>query len=70
MEDDLMRLFNQGLTQRVMQMTNFPEDLPLEHSFVTKGIASAQRQVEARNFDIRKNVLKYDDVMTKQQEKV
>ncbi|OKL51825.1 preprotein translocase subunit SecA [Buchananella hordeovulneris] len=70
MEDDLMRLFNQGLTQRVMQMTSFPEDLPLEHSFVTKGIASAQRQVEARNFDIRKNVLKYDDVMTEQREKV
>ncbi|WP_371151717.1 preprotein translocase subunit SecA [Buchananella felis] len=70
MEDDLMRLFNSGLAKRIMEASNFPEDVPLEFSAVTKGIASAQNQVEARNFDIRKNVLKYDDVMTEQREKV
>lgn len=68
MEDDLMRLFNQGLAQRIMSSGSYPEDLPLENKLVTRSIASAQRQVEARNFEIRKNVLKYDDVMTGQRE--
>ncbi|QWW20629.1 preprotein translocase subunit SecA [Schaalia sp. 19OD2882] len=68
MEDDLMRLFNQGLAQRIMSSGAYPEDLPLENKVVTRSIASAQRQVEARNFEIRKNVLKYDDVMTGQRE--
>ena len=46
----------------------YPEDQPLENRIVTRSIASAQHQVEARNFEIRKNVLKYDDVMTDQRE--
>lgn len=70
MEDDLMRLFNAGLAQRIMASGNYPEDLPIESKMVSKSIASAQAQVEARNFEIRKNVLKYDDVMTGQRESV
>ena len=68
MEDDLMRLFNSGMAQRIMASGAYPEDLPLENKLVSRSIASAQHQVEARNFEIRKNVLKYDDVMTSQRE--
>lgn len=70
MEDDLMRMFNSAMVQRVMQSGRYPEDLPIESKMVSKSIASAQSQVEARNFEIRKNVLKYDDVMTGQRETV
>ncbi|MDO5049526.1 MAG: preprotein translocase subunit SecA [Actinomycetaceae bacterium] len=70
MEDDLMRLFNAGLAQRIMASGTYPEDLPIESKMVSKSIASAQAQVEGRNFEIRKNVLKYDDVMTGQRESV
>jgi preprotein translocase subunit SecA len=66
LEDGLMRRFNSALTERVMSMTGFPDDMPLESKMVTRGIASAQAQVEATNFEIRKNVLKYDDVMNHQ----
>lgn len=68
MEDDLMRLFNNGLAQRIMMSGAYPEDLPLESKMVSRSIQSAQSQVEGRNFEIRKNVLKYDDVMTGQRE--
>ncbi|WP_076463962.1 preprotein translocase subunit SecA [Actinomyces mediterranea] len=68
MEDDLMRLFNSGMAQRIMSSGAYPEDMPLENRIVSRSIASAQHQVEARNFEIRKNVLKYDDVMTGQRE--
>jgi len=68
MQDDLMRLFNSGLAESMMERAGFPEDLPLESKIVTRGIQSAQSQVEARNFEIRKNVLKYDDVMNRQRE--
>jgi len=70
MEDDLMRLFNSGLALRVMDSASFPDDMPLEAKMVSRGIASAQAQVEGRNFEIRKNVLKYDDVMNRQREVV
>ena len=70
MEDDLMRMFASGLAQRIMSSGAYPDDVPLEFKVVTRGIASAQRQVESRNYEIRKNVLKYDDVMTEQREKV
>ncbi len=70
MEDDLMRLFNSGMAQRIMSSGAYPEDAPLESKVVSRSIASAQHQVEARNFEIRKNVLKYDDVMTGQRELV
>ena len=70
MEDDLMRMFASGLAQRIMSSGAYPDDVPLEFKVVTRAIASAQRQVESRNYEIRKNVLKYDDVMTEQREKV
>ena len=70
MEDDLMRMFASGLAQRIMSSGAYPDDVPLEFKVVTRAIAWAQRQVESRNYEIRKNVLKYDDVMTEQREKV
>ncbi|WP_449385541.1 preprotein translocase subunit SecA [Cellulomonas soli] len=66
MQDDLMRLFNSGLAESMMTRAGFPDDMPLESKIVTRGIQSAQSQVEARNFEIRKNVLKYDDVLSRQ----
>ena len=69
MEDDLMRLFNTGAAARVMQ-SGVPDDLPLEFKMVSSAIKSAQAQVEGRNTEIRKNVLKYDDVMTEQRETI
>ena len=68
MQDDLMRLFNAGLAEGMMNRAGFPDDMPLESKMVTRGIQSAQAQVEARNAEIRKNVLKYDDVMNRQRE--
>ncbi|MDQ1289056.1 MAG: preprotein translocase subunit SecA [Actinomycetota bacterium] len=66
--DDLMRLFNSGLVESFLTAAKIPDDVPIEHKMVTKAIASAQSQVEARNFEIRKNVLKYDDVLNRQRE--
>lgn len=66
MTDDLMRLFNSGLAESMMNRAGFPDDMPLESKMVSRGIQSAQAQVEARNFEIRKNVLKYDDVLSRQ----
>ena len=70
MEDDLMRMFASGLAQRIMSSGAYPDDVPLESKMVTRGIAGAQRQVESRNYEIRKNVLKYNDVITEQRKKV
>jgi preprotein translocase subunit SecA len=66
--DDLMRLFNSGMVESFLNAAKIPEDVPIEHKMVTRAIASAQSQVEARNFEIRKNVLKYDDVLSTQRE--
>ena len=66
MQDELMRLFGSGLAETMMQRAGFPDDMPLESKMVTRGIASAQGQVESRNLEIRKNVLKYDDVLSRQ----
>ncbi len=70
LEDDLMRLFNASAVERIMTRLNIPEDVPIEHKWVTRAVANAQRQVESRNFDIRKNVLKYDDVLNEQRKVV
>lgn len=70
MEDDLLRMFGTGLASRIMNSSAYPDDMPIESKAVSNGIASAQSQVEARNFEIRKNVLKYDDVMSRQREVV
>jgi preprotein translocase subunit SecA len=66
--DDLMRLFNSGIVESFLNAAKIPDDVPIEHRMVTRAIASAQSQVEARNFEIRKNVLKYDDVLNRQRE--
>ncbi len=66
--DDLMRLFNSGAAESLLTRAGIPDDVPLESKMVTRAIQSAQSQVEARNFEIRKNVLKYDDVMSRQRE--
>ncbi len=68
MQDDLMRLFNSSMAESLMNRAAFPDDMPLESKIVSRSIQSAQSQVEARNFEIRKNVLKYDDVMSRQRE--
>ncbi|MGW1979378.1 preprotein translocase subunit SecA [Streptomyces sp. NPDC001889] len=64
--DDLMRLFKAQMVERVMAMANVPDDVPIENKMVTRAIASAQSQVEQQNFETRKNVLKYDDVLNRQ----
>ena len=68
--DDLMRLFQQGAAEAILARTNFPEDMPIESGLVTRAIRSAQSQVEARNAEMRKNVLKYDDVLNRQREAI
>jgi len=67
-EDDLLRLFGSERIYRVMETFNFPDDLPIQHTMISRAIENAQRQVEGRNFEIRKHVLEYDDVMNKQRE--
>lgn len=66
MEDDLMRLFNSNVAAKILQSGMYPEDLPLESKTLTKSIATAQSKIEAKNQELRKNVLKYDDVMNNQ----
>jgi preprotein translocase subunit SecA len=64
--DDLMRLFKSDIVEWVLQALKVPDDQPIENKRVSSSIASAQAQVEAQNFEIRKNILKYDDVMNRQ----
>ena len=66
--DDLMKRFNAAAVEGIMTRLNIPEDEPIESKMVTRAIRSAQTQVEQQNFEIRKNVLKYDEVMNKQRE--
>ncbi|MFJ4923896.1 preprotein translocase subunit SecA [Streptomyces sp. NPDC088725] len=66
--DDLMRLFKAQMVERVMSMANVPDEVPIENKMVTRAIASAQSQVEQQNFETRKNVLKYDEVLNRQRE--
>lgn len=68
LEDDLMRLFGGQKIQNIMELMKLDEDQPIENKILTNSIESAQRKVEGRNFDIRKNVLQFDDVMNKQRE--
>ncbi|NBE94278.1 preprotein translocase subunit SecA [Nonomuraea sp. KC401] len=64
--DDLMRLFNSARVEMIMTRLQIPDDQPIESGIVSKAIASAQHQVEQQNFEIRKEVLKYDEVMNRQ----
>ncbi|TCS67856.1 preprotein translocase subunit SecA [Effusibacillus lacus] len=68
LEDDLMRLFGSENIMGVMEKLGLEEDQPIEARMVTRAIESAQKKVEGNNFDIRKHVLKYDDVMNQQRE--
>ena len=66
LEDDLMRLFKSDIIDWVLQTLKVPDDMPIENKRVSKSVQQAQEQVEAMNFEMRKNVLKYDDVMNRQ----
>lgn len=68
LEDDLMRIFGGEQISKMMTFLKFPEDQPLTHSMVTKAIEQAQIKVEGFNFDIRKNLVEFDDVLNKQRE--
>jgi preprotein translocase subunit SecA len=70
LEDDLMRIFAADWVQNLMGKLGMEEGEAIEHNMVTKAIARAQKQVEGRNFEIRKHLLEYDDVMNKQREAI
>ncbi len=70
LDDDLMRIFGAENIKRIMERLKVPEDEPIEHRWVTKAIEGAQKRVEARNFEIRKNLLEYDDVMNQQRQSI
>jgi len=66
LEDDLMRIFAGERVQSMMDRLGMEEDVPIEHRWVTRAVENAQKKVEERNFDIRKHLLEYDDVMNQQ----
>jgi preprotein translocase subunit SecA len=66
LEDDLMRIFGSDRLQNIMRRLGMEEGVPIEHRMVTRAIERAQKQVEARNFETRKHLLEYDDVMNRQ----
>ena len=66
LEDDLLRIFGSDRVSSIMDRLGMEEDVPIEHTLVTKAIENAQKKVEAHNFDIRKHLLEYDDVMNQQ----
>jgi len=68
LEDDLLRIFGSQRVAFVMDKLKIPEGEPIEHRFINRAIANAQKKVEAHNFDIRKHLIEYDDVMNKQRE--
>ncbi|MFM8523105.1 MAG: preprotein translocase subunit SecA [Actinomycetota bacterium] len=70
LQDELMRRFNSTLVERFLTAAGIPDETPIESKMVTNAIKSAQTQVESQNFEMRKNVLKYDDVMNRQREVV
>ncbi|MDQ7024707.1 MAG: preprotein translocase subunit SecA [Anaerolineae bacterium] len=70
LEDDLMKRFNADAVKKFMSWANLPEDEPIEHGMISKSIEQAQVRVEGHNFDIRKKVLEYDDVVNRQREQI
>ena len=70
LQDNLMRLFNAGFVDRVMTSTGLNDETPIEGKLLSRSIESAQSQLEGQNYEIRKNVLKYDDVLNRQREVV
>lgn len=70
LEDDLMRIFGSDRISGLMDMLKMEEDIPIENKMVTRAIENSQKKVEAHNFDIRKHLLEYDDVMNKQRKEI
>jgi preprotein translocase subunit SecA len=70
LEDDLMRIFGAERITGLMERLGMEEDVPIEHTFINKAIENAQKKVEGHNFDIRKNLLEYDDVMNQQRKTI
>jgi len=70
LDDDLMRIFGSDRIKSMMTMLKVPEDLPIENKLISKSIESAQKKVEGHNFDIRKHLVEYDDVLNKQRETI
>ena len=68
LEDDILRIFGSDRISGIMDKLGMEEDEPIEHSMISKAIENAQRKVEGHNFEIRKHLLEYDDVMNKQRE--
>jgi len=70
LEDDLMRIFGSDRLQNIMRRLGMEEGVPIEHRMVSRAIERAQKQVEGRNFETRKHLLEYDDVMNRQREEI
>jgi len=70
LEDDIIRIFGGERIKTILKRFNFPEDVPIENKMVSRVIESAQAKVEGYNFDIRKHLLEFDDVLNKQREKI
>ncbi len=70
LEDDLLRIFGSDRVSGIMNKLGVEEGVPIEHKFISKAIENAQRRVEAHNFEIRKHLLEYDDVMNRQREAI
>jgi len=70
LDDDLMRIFGGDRVKKIMETLRMPDDEPIEHKWINKAVENAQKKIEGRNFDIRKNLLKYDDVMNLQRKAV
>ncbi|MCS6857909.1 MAG: preprotein translocase subunit SecA [Sandaracinaceae bacterium] len=70
LEDDLMRIFGGDRLKQIMDSIGMEEDVPIEHPWVTKTVENTQKKVEERNFDIRKNLLEYDDVLNQQRKTI
>jgi preprotein translocase subunit SecA len=68
LEDDLMRIFGSDRVKTMMETLGLPDDTPITHSLITKSLEQAQKRVENQNFDIRKHLVEYDDVMNRQRE--
>ncbi|KKS34598.1 MAG: Protein translocase subunit SecA, partial [Parcubacteria group bacterium GW2011_GWC2_42_13] len=70
LEDDLLRIFGSDRIKRLMATFKFPEDEPIEHGLISRALESAQSKIEGMNFDLRKHLLEYDDVMNKQRQTI
>jgi len=70
LEDDLMRIFGSDRVGKIMQKLGLPDEVPIENKMVAKSLETAQKKVEGHNFDIRKHLVEYDDVLNKQRESI